>query len=480
MEAFVLSKQTADTFHKLVEQVRAALGNTANRPHVPYGEDHQAPEVYIAYTPFTGIPGLNIYTLSPGSAECALFRLIPSADGLTKVLDSVNGQYRTVNNLSTAAVPGQVFIPVQRDKFGDWVTGSGLANETPVDTGTGTFDEQTGTGTGTGTDTGCPGLTLYPEKVYCEDGILNVYAVPTTLDFVDGCLTKHEAPRTFLRTAGCCDCPEETGTGGTGTDDDYCDCQVMPNYYVVYVAGFTTCVSFNGYHTPVRSGSSCTYLRTVGTVTSRLEITASGSGNQFKLTLSDSSTSKQVVYIGTINDSDCCDVVTLNYFSGNCGTHPTSLTIYPGTPCPSPTGTMGQGTSFQTGTGEIDTFTGTGDGDTISLFPCGCELPLPLEAVFEGVGDGCLFPVTMSLTDELGTGITLQDTVACGSNTVTLSVACEGSFSTNLIVRMYCNGVLTDSEVVPCPTRPVQFSVTLTSFPCDTPLVNYEITIYEP
>lgn len=470
VKGYLLTDEERELLRTLLVREKQASKNTRNRPDAPE-EDPPAPEVYLAWTT-SSIPARRGATVR--AENCDIYRII----GDTVVL--VSGLFRLVYNPYPSTIPAGRFIKVTRDKFGRWLAECPCGDEVDDETGTGTgLFTGTGTGTftntGTSTDTaeGCDPVTVTEQDVRCEDGSLNVYSRTVWLDIVNGCLSKLVGSWTFLRAEGCCECTEDvvTGTGGTGTADDLCDCITLPNYYVAYVNGFTTCTSFNGFFSLARSGNSCTYYATSGTVTGTLVLTSSGSGNQFRLTLNDSSTGKQVVYTGQLNSSDCCRTVDLSYTSGDCGTHPTAVTIYPGTPCLGDTGTAGN-PDFETGTGTIDSFTGTGDGGTINLSPCGCETPFPLYASFTGVGHttGCLHGVNMELTDILGTGVNLRDSVPCGINEVTLEVKCEGAFTTNLVVSLYCNGVLQDSEVVSCPTRPVNLTLSLTSGVCDTVL----------
>ena len=110
------------------------------------GEDHQAPEVYIALPPSEGIPALGDVAMTgtgtgsgtvnppplPGSAECQFYEI---------AYDPIDGDYlqeipeliHTVYNISSAVVTG--WIIAVRDKSGKWVA---------VSPGAGT-DEDTGT-----------------------------------------------------------------------------------------------------------------------------------------------------------------------------------------------------------------------------------------------------------------------------------------------------------------------------------------------
>lgn len=90
---------------------------------------HQAPEVYVARVPSSGIPALTWEAGAgildtPGSTTCALYKLHrggPLTGQLVPI--QVNA---AVHNLSTDAVPADTWCLVERDKFGTWwVSGSG-------------------------------------------------------------------------------------------------------------------------------------------------------------------------------------------------------------------------------------------------------------------------------------------------------------------------------------------------------------------
>lgn len=91
------------------------------------GEDHQAPETYIAIPQTgTGIPALEEVGTSgpgegdiPGSEVCDIYRVV--GNELRPV-----GLSKTVYNVSSSIISGS-WIPVVRDKFGKWfaVVGGG-------------------------------------------------------------------------------------------------------------------------------------------------------------------------------------------------------------------------------------------------------------------------------------------------------------------------------------------------------------------
>ena len=116
------------------------------------GEDHQAPEVYIA-RPLTslGVPGLSVgdgyadydYPVDsygdyfdrdqvPGSALCGIYKLVRSVGSRSFENELVaTGRVERVYNVSTSSLT-QDYFPIARDKFGKWLSlsaGGGGSNE---------------------------------------------------------------------------------------------------------------------------------------------------------------------------------------------------------------------------------------------------------------------------------------------------------------------------------------------------------------
>lgn len=100
-------------------------------PYIPE-ELGQSPDVYIARSPPSGIPGLVEETGTgvgqendiPGSAVCDIYKISHSEDRLYEV----EGFTKTVRNISISTIAGNTWVLVVRDKFGDWfavVGGSG-------------------------------------------------------------------------------------------------------------------------------------------------------------------------------------------------------------------------------------------------------------------------------------------------------------------------------------------------------------------
>jgi len=142
-------------------------------------KDHQeilAPETYFAKTPSGGIPGLNsgdsgTGTASshqgpdvPGQATCDIYRLIYNIATGNKELILTGIHKPPVFNLSSSAVPGDTYVGVTRDKYGDWFVITGAGSGLPESGSASSSGQRTrvkvitcvqivaaGSGTGTGT-----------------------------------------------------------------------------------------------------------------------------------------------------------------------------------------------------------------------------------------------------------------------------------------------------------------------------------------
>jgi len=85
-------------------------------------ESSYAPEVYLAYTPSSGIPALGDHTGTadlPSCAECQIYRMDDLLD-TTPGVDMVEGLTKVVYNMSSTAIPGDNWILAIRDKLGTW------------------------------------------------------------------------------------------------------------------------------------------------------------------------------------------------------------------------------------------------------------------------------------------------------------------------------------------------------------------------
>jgi hypothetical protein len=134
---FVLTEESVRILQRVLDDVRRTPRNKPG--HTPEPELPQAPDVYVALTPGTGIPAMRgdwdtgtgllpAGTASghqgntPGSADCNIYRTVytgttPDVPNLTAM-----GFTRKILNLSFTAVPANSWVIVQRDKYGDWYT----------------------------------------------------------------------------------------------------------------------------------------------------------------------------------------------------------------------------------------------------------------------------------------------------------------------------------------------------------------------
>lgn len=133
----------------LIDSARRGQKNTTQRPTFDVDE-LGTPEIYIARSPSGGIPALKLecppnppppdppcFTIvdEPGFAECSIYRILwnqktprrSTGGGLTRVTISkpelfpVTGLSRRVYNLSLRAIPGNIWMIVLRDKWGNWL-----------------------------------------------------------------------------------------------------------------------------------------------------------------------------------------------------------------------------------------------------------------------------------------------------------------------------------------------------------------------
>ena len=155
MGMYFLSDADIQVLQKLLDAHRGQLGNTPNRPPTEHswseGEDHQAPEVYIA-KPQTvaGIPKLlpagietgtatgtaiqvsNSLYDEPGKALCDLYQIVTDGVSGDPELHQIVGSTQMVYNLTEGDLE-QDWLTVIRTKFGRWVVaGNGGGTTTTV------------------------------------------------------------------------------------------------------------------------------------------------------------------------------------------------------------------------------------------------------------------------------------------------------------------------------------------------------------
>jgi hypothetical protein len=131
---YVLTEEAIEALSAFMEEQRGRRPNTVQRPRVQPDAGYPAPDVYVAQTPAGGIPALANATGTgeiddPGFADCQIFRIITVPQSGTGTnpsaiyeLSQVGTFTQRVFNVSTTAVPGGIYMPIFRDKFGSWLT----------------------------------------------------------------------------------------------------------------------------------------------------------------------------------------------------------------------------------------------------------------------------------------------------------------------------------------------------------------------
>jgi hypothetical protein len=141
-----------------------------NRPLGVLGDDsvdHEefpSPEVYVARTPYEGIPGFDSYTdvgtgtgAFPHTAECEIYKVDFSNDHMEAA-----GFTKVITNLSPTSIAGDKWIIVLRDKFGTWYA---------IDIIPGSYGFPARTTGGYETATGYP----WERTILNEDGTFNAH-----------------------------------------------------------------------------------------------------------------------------------------------------------------------------------------------------------------------------------------------------------------------------------------------------------------
>jgi len=134
----VFTEGDLEVLREIVRERRQRGKATPRRPAVP-DDPYMTPEVYVALTPADGIPAViesdDTGTAFgdrdvAGCAFCDVYRLVPYA-GNNKKLEKVGDLQKLVHNVFMIDLPGNRFVPVARDKYGDW-----LATTPALDFGT--------------------------------------------------------------------------------------------------------------------------------------------------------------------------------------------------------------------------------------------------------------------------------------------------------------------------------------------------------
>lgn len=133
----ILTERDKKILQASIDKVRRLSNNAAGRGRATE-DDTPAPEVYVARTPAAGISRID--GLTPGSAECDIWRIIPDQDpSIAPTLQQVSSFNKTVYNLGPTDIQGNRWVTVLRDKFGYWFPVAFVEEDiTDTTTGTGT------------------------------------------------------------------------------------------------------------------------------------------------------------------------------------------------------------------------------------------------------------------------------------------------------------------------------------------------------
>lgn len=164
-KGYYLTEEDLKVLRDVIARERSRQGRTTGRQGVDWDE-HQAPEVYVARTPYAGISGLTTVGTGThldtgtgtgtgvtgddvaGSASCAIYQVV---DGEFLSI----GTSLLVHNYSTEAVEGDKWVLVLRDKFGTWFVNdmepAGINIARTPSAGIAALGEGADTGTGSGT-----------------------------------------------------------------------------------------------------------------------------------------------------------------------------------------------------------------------------------------------------------------------------------------------------------------------------------------
>jgi hypothetical protein len=165
---YILSEEDRGVLLDMIKREMERSRSTPNRSSNDR-TDHEEifpPEVYVAYTPLLGIPGMTFRSVTgtgtragtgtgtgtrgpwPGHAQCDIYHAVPDADDVLELVSM--GFNQVVYNLSETPIPGATWVLTWRDKPGTWfaeapVTGGFVEIWLPTDicpigavTGTGT------------------------------------------------------------------------------------------------------------------------------------------------------------------------------------------------------------------------------------------------------------------------------------------------------------------------------------------------------
>lgn len=121
------SQKDLQRLKDIVRRVKHDEVNTTGRPpvsvHSVYMDTSNAPEIYIAKIPSSGLPAAEYVGTSGGppteltGAECEIYR-VNGDDGSIEIVDTIS---KWVYNLSSKKIRGGGWALIQREKFGTWI-----------------------------------------------------------------------------------------------------------------------------------------------------------------------------------------------------------------------------------------------------------------------------------------------------------------------------------------------------------------------
>lgn len=140
-KGYVLTADDVRTLRELLDDFRSMRLNSQGRRRVAPPVDYSAPEMYVAFTPSDGIPALiqqNPPDFGPGDvpgfAVCQTYQVLETGGTIPQLWATTAHEY-TVYNMTLGTVPGGIWVPIWRDKWGKWWT---MLSEAGSGTGTGT------------------------------------------------------------------------------------------------------------------------------------------------------------------------------------------------------------------------------------------------------------------------------------------------------------------------------------------------------
>lgn len=127
MPLYNFTDQQIALIQEVLDKVKNTRATIPSRPPMERsfteGEDHQAPETYVAYPQTSaGIPKLletGAYD-EPGKAKCDIYQIIENSVTGDPELRQVPGFFHWVYNISVEDI-SQKWLPVTRTKFGKWL-----------------------------------------------------------------------------------------------------------------------------------------------------------------------------------------------------------------------------------------------------------------------------------------------------------------------------------------------------------------------